>query len=115
MATREIGKLLFTTVYPLYLQKVERKGRNITDVNTIICWLTGYSLEQLEQHITTKIDFQNFFDQAPQIHPNAALIKGLICGKRVEDIKDPLTQKVRYLDKLIDELANGKPLEKILR
>jgi hypothetical protein len=115
MATREIGKLLFTTVYPLYLQKVERKGRNVADVNTIICWLTGYSPIQLEQHISTKIDFQSFFDQAPQIHPNAALIKGLICGKRVEDIEDPLTQKVRYLDKLIDELAKGKPLEKILR
>jgi hypothetical protein len=112
---RDIGKLLFTDVYPLYVQKVERKGRTRAEVNTIVCWLTGYTPEQLEQHTTHNIDFRDFFEQAPQFHPNAGLIRGLICGKRVEEIEDPLTQKVRYLDKLIDELAKGKVMEKILR
>ena len=115
MATREIGKLLFTSVYPLYVKKVERKHRTREEVDTIICWLTGYSREQLAQHTTVDIDFQTFFDQAPAYHPNSALIKGVVCGIRVENIEDPITQKVRYLDKLIDELANGKAMDKILR
>jgi hypothetical protein len=115
MSTREISKLLFTTVYPLYVQKAERKQRTREEVDTIICWLTGYSREQLARHATTGIDFQAFFDQAPALHPNSALIKGVVCGIRVEDIQDPLTRKIRYLDKLIDELAKGRPMDKILR
>lgn len=115
MSTREISKLLFTTIYPLYVQKAERKGRTREDVDAIICWLTGYSREQLSQHTSVHIDFQDFFDRAPAIHPNCSLIKGSVCGVRVEEIEDPLTQKIRYLDKLIDELAKGRPMEKILQ
>jgi len=115
MPTREISKLLFTTVYPLYVQKAERKNRTKEEVDTIICWLTGYSREQLSHYTSVKIDFQTFFDQAPAIHPNSSQIKGVVCGIRVEDIQDPITQKIRYLDKLIDELAMGKSIDKILR
>ena len=115
MSKREVSKLLFTTVYPLYVQKAERKNRTKEEVDTIICWLTGYSREQLSHHTAVKIDFQSFFDQAPGIHPNSSLIKGVVCGIRVEDIQEPITQKIRYLDKLIDELAKGKAINKILR
>jgi hypothetical protein len=115
MPAREISKLLFTTVYPLYVQKAERKNRTREEVDTIICWLTGYSGEQLARHTAVNIDFQTFFDQAPAIHPNSSLIKGVVCGVRVEAIEDPITQKIRYLDKLIDELAKGKSMDKILR
>ena len=115
MPTREISKLLFTSVYPLYIQKAERKNRTKEEVDTIICWLTGYSREQLARHAAVNIDFQTFFDQAPSIHPNSSQIKGVVCGVRVEDIQDPITQKIRYLDKLIDELAKGKSMDKILR
>jgi len=115
MSTREISKLLFTTVYPLYVQKAERKNRTKEEVDTLICWLTGYSREQLSHHATVKVDFQTFFDQAPAIHPNSSQIKGVVCGVRVEAIQDPITQKIRYLDKLIDELAKGKSIDKILR
>lgn len=115
MPTREISKLLFTTVYPLYVQKAERKHRSMEEVDTIICWLTGYSREQLRHHTMVNIDFQAFFDQAPAIHPNSSQIKGIICGIRVEDIRDPITQRIRYLDKLIDELAKGRSIDKILR
>ncbi|HJV47807.1 MAG TPA: DUF2200 domain-containing protein [Geothrix sp.] len=115
MPAREISKLLFTTVYPLYVQKAERKNRTREEVDTIICWLTGYSQEQLNHHKTVNIDFQSFFDQAPAIHPNSSKITGVICGVRVEAIQDPVTQKIRHLDKLIDELAKGKSIDKILR
>ncbi len=115
MSTREISKLLFTTVYPLYVKKAERKNRTKEEVDAIICWLTGYSREQLDQHKTVNIDFQHFFEQAPEIHPNSARIKGVVCGVRVEDIQDPLPRKIRYLDKLVDELAQGKALDRILR
>ena len=115
MPARDLSKLLFTSVYPLYVQKAERKHRTREDVDTIICWLTGYSRADLDRHITVDIDFQRFFDQAPALHPDSAKIRGLVCGIRVEDIQDPLTQKVRYLDKLIDELAKGRPMGKILR
>lgn len=115
MAMREISKILFNAVYPLYVQKAERKGRTQDEVDTVICWLTGYSRDQLDQHTKIDIDFQSFFDQAPLMHPNSSLITGVVCGVRVEDIQDPITQKVRYLDKLIDELAKGKALTKILR
>ena len=115
MAAREISKLLFTTVYPLYVQKAERKGRTREEVDTIICWLTGYSREQLARHTTANIDFQAFFEQAPAIHPNSSRITGVVCGVRVEAVEDPITQKIRWLDKLIDELAKGKSMDKILR
>ena len=115
MSTREISRLLFTAVYPLYVQKAERKNRTKEEVDTIICWLTGYSREQLSHHTAINIDFQTFFEQAPAIHPNSTQIKGVVCGIRVEDIQDPITQKIRYLDKLIDELAKGKAIPKILR
>ena len=115
MPTREISKILFTRVYPMYVQKAERKNRTKEEVDTIICWLTGYTREQLAQHTAANIDFQAFFDQAPSIHPNSSQIKGLVCGVRVETIQDPITQKIRYLDKLVDELANGKSMDRILR
>lgn len=115
MPARDISKLLFTSVYPLYVQKAERKNRTKEEVDTIICWLTGYSREDLDRHTQVPVDFQAFFDQAPAIHPNRSQIKGVVCGVRVEDIQDPLTQKIRYLDKLIDELAKGRSLDKILR
>ncbi|HEY3399634.1 MAG TPA: DUF2200 domain-containing protein [Geothrix sp.] len=115
MAAREISKLLFTSVYPLYVQKAERKDRTREEVDTIICWLTGYSREQLARHTTVNIDFQAFFGQAPAIHPNSSRITGVVCGVRVETIEDPITQKIRWLDKLIDELAKGRSMDKILR
>jgi len=115
MPTREFSKLLFTRVYPLYVQKAERKNRTQEEVDTIICWLTGYTREDIVRHAAINIDFQTFFDQAPAIHPNSAQIKGVVCGVRVEAIQDPITQKIRYLDKLIDELAKGRTMDKILR
>lgn len=115
MATREISKISFTAVYPLYLKKVEKKARSKQDLDTVICWLTGYSQERLNHHISIDINFQDFFDQAPRLHPNRGQITGVVCGVRVEDIQDPITQNVRYLDKLVDELAKGKLLDKILR
>jgi hypothetical protein len=105
----------FASVYPLYIQKAERKGRTKEEVDTIIYWLTGYDATTLQQQIDNKTDFENFFAQAPKFNPNAVKITGVICGYRVEDIADPIMQKVRYLDKLIDELAKGKAMEKILR
>ena len=102
-------------VYPLYVAKAERKGRTRAEVDEIICWLTGYSKEQLEAQLEKQIDFENFFEQAPQLNPSRAFITGVICGIRVEDIKEPTMQEIRYLDKLIDELAKGKAMEKILR
>lgn len=105
----------FSGVYPLYIQKAERKNRTKEEVDQVICWLTGYDQAGLEQQIEQKNDLETFFAQAPALHPNSSLIKGLVCGIRVEDIEDPLMQKIRYLDKLIDELAKGKAMEKILR
>lgn len=105
----------FASVYPLYIQKVERKGRTKAEVDTIIYWLTGYDEKGLQQVIANKTDFQTFFAEAPQLNPNVSKITGVICGYRVEEIEDKLMQKVRYLDKLIDELAKGKAMEKILR
>ena len=110
-----IPKIKFSKVYPLYVEKVERKNRTREEVDQVICWLTGYSNAQLEQQIRKESDFETFFAEAPAIHPNSSLIKGTICGVRVEEIQDPLVQKARYLDKLVDELAKGKTLEKILR
>lgn len=105
----------FAGVYPLYIQKVEKKGRTKDDVDTVIFWLTGYDEKSLQQHLDKKTDFQTFFAQAPQINPNVSKITGVICGYRVEEIEDKLMQQIRYLDKLVDELAKGKAMEKILR
>ena len=105
----------FARVYPLYVKKAERKGRTKAEVDTLISWLTGYSDEQLQRAVDTKVDFETFFAQAPQMNPNMRLITGLVCGVRIEDIADPLMQKIRYLDKLIDELAKGKKMASILR
>jgi hypothetical protein len=105
----------FATVYPLYVQKVERKGRTKEDVDTVICWLTGYDRAALQRQIEQKVDFDAFFAQAPALHPNSALIKGVVCGVRVEEVEDPLMRRIRQLDKLVDELAKGKSMDKILR
>lgn len=105
----------FAKVYPMYVQKAERKNRTKEEVDRIICWLTGYSQAQLQRQIEQETDFKTFFARAPAFHPNSSLIKGVVCGVRVEEVADPLMQKIRYLDKLIDELAKGKAMEKILR
>ena len=115
MAKHRIFEMPFAKVYPAYVQKAERKGRTQEEVDQIICWLTGYTASGLRKQIEKESDFETFFAKAPRMHPNAALIKGVVCGIRVEEIDDPLMQKIRYLDKLIDELAKGKAMEKILR
>ena len=107
--------MIFAGVYPHYINKAEKKNRTKAEVDEIIYWLTGYTLESLQNQINNKVDFETFFAQAPQLHPNASQITGVICGYRVEDIEHPLMQKIRYLDKLVDELAKGKVMEKILR
>ena len=108
-------KMLFSSVYSLYINKVERKGRTKEELDFVIYWLTGYNEKTLPLQIMANANFESFFANAPAFHPNAHLITGLICGYRVEEITDPLVQKVRYLDKLVDELAKGKSLDKILR
>jgi len=105
----------FSSVYPLYVQKAESKDRTKAEVDRVICWLTGYSPAELRKQIKLENDLETFFSQAPAMHPNSALIKGVVCGIHVEDIEDPLMRKIRYMDKLIDELAKGKEMEKILR
>jgi hypothetical protein len=105
----------FAKVYPLYVLKAESKNRTKEEVDEIICWLTGYDQAGLQQQIEQETDIETFFAQAPAIHPNSSRITGVVCGIRVEEIEDPLMQKIRYLDKLIDELAKGKAMEKILR
>jgi len=105
----------FASVYPLYVQKAERKGRTKEEVDEIITWLTGYGGAQLRRAMDTRIDLEAFFAQAPRMNPNVGLITGVVCGVRVEDVADPLMRKIRYLDKLIDELAKGKKLASILR
>ncbi len=105
----------FASVYPLYIQKAEKKGRTKADVDAIIFWLTGYNEKSLQQHIDGNTDFETFFARAPRINPNVSKITGVICGYRVEEIEDKLMQKIRYLDKLVDELAKGKTMDKILR
>lgn len=115
MPKNQILAITFARVYPLYIQKAERKNRTKEEVDQIICWLTGYDQAGLQQQIEQENDLETFFAQAPAIHPNSSRIKGVVCGIRVEEIEDPLVQKIRYLDKLIDELAKGKTMEKILR
>ena len=115
MSKHRIFTMPFARVYPMYVQKAERKNRTKAEVDQIICWLTGYDPKGLAKQIELENDFETFFAQAPAMHPNSALIKGVVCGVRVEEVDDPLMQKIRYLDKLIDELAKGKSMEKILR
>jgi hypothetical protein len=115
MKATAIFKTAFSGVYPLYVQKAAKKGRTKEEVDVIICWLTGYDQSALQQQLDNKVDFETFFGQAPQINQNVSKITGVICGYRVEEIEDKLMQKIRYLDKLIDELAKGKSMEKILR
>lgn len=115
MIITKIFAIPFATVYPLYIQKVERKGRTKAEVDTVIFWLTGYNEQVLQQQIDKNVDFKTFFAEAPEMNPNISKITGVICGYRVEEIEDKLMQKIRYLDKLVDELAKGKALEKILR
>ena len=115
MAKHRIFTTEFSKVYPLYVQKAERKNRTKEEVDQVIRWLTGYDQKGLEKQLGKHSDFETFFAQAPAMNPNSSLIKGVVCGVRVEEVEDPLMRKIRYLDKLIDELAKGKSLEKILR
>jgi hypothetical protein len=115
MENTRVFKMSFAGVYPHYVTKAERKSRTRDEVDTVICWLTGYSPQALQQQIDKKVNFEIFFAEAPQLNPNVSKITGLICGYRVENIEDKLMQKIRYLDKLVDELAKGKTMEKILR
>jgi hypothetical protein len=115
MDISKVFKMKFAVVYPLYVAKAVRKGRTQEEVNTVICWLTGYSEKQLQEIIKSDCTFYRFFEDAPHINPNVTMIKGSICGFKVQEIKDPLLQKIRYLDKLIDELAKGRKMKKILR
>ena len=115
MTNERVYKMTFSRVYPLLVKKVERKGRTKSEVDAVICWLTGYDASDVQAQIVKNIDYETFFSEAPQINPNAAKISGVICGHRVEEIEDPLMQKIRWLDKLVDELAKGKPIEKVLR
>lgn len=115
MSRHRIFATAFSKVYPLYVQKAERKNRTKDEVDQIIRWLTGYNQAGLEKQIEQQSDLETFFAQAPAIHPNASLVKGVVCGVRVEEVQDPLMQKIRLLDKLIDELAKGNAMEKILR
>ena len=115
MAKRSIYAINFAHVYPLYLEKGEKKARTKAEVHEIICWLTGYSQKELEAQIKKQVNLEAFFAEAPKLNPSRALIKGVICGVRVENIEEPLMREIRYLDKLIDELAKGKVVEKILR
>ncbi len=115
MDNTRVYRMLFSSVYPLYIKKAEKKGRTKNEVDAIIFWLTGYNAQTLQKQIDKKSDFETFFAEVPALNPNVAKITGVICGYRVEAIEDKLMQKVRYLDKLVDELAKGKAMEKILR
>lgn len=115
MSRMNLHAMKFSKVYPLYVQKVERKGRSKDEVDQVICWLTGYSPAGLQEQIEQESDFDTFFAEAPRMNPNSSLITGVICGVRVEEIEDPFMRKLRYMDKLVDELAKGKAIEKILR
>ena len=115
MLKHRVFALIFGKIYPMYIQNAERKNRTTEEVDQVLCWLTGYDQAGLQRQIDQGNDLETFFAQAPAFHPNSSLIKGLVCGIRVEDIEDPLMQKISYMDKLIDELAKGKKMEKILR
>ena len=115
MPKHRIFTTSFASVYPHYVRKAEAKGRGRREVDQVICWLTGYSPEALAEQIERKTDFATFFAEAPAMHPNVVKITGVVCGVRVEEVEDPLMRKIRYLDKLVDELAKGRPMEKVLR
>lgn len=115
MPKHRIYTVSFASVYPLYISKVEKKGRTKSEVDEIICWLTGYTQDEMEEQLRRQTDFETFFKDASFLNPLRTLIKGVVCGVRVEDIKEPTLQEIRYLDKLIDELAKGKSMDKILR
>jgi hypothetical protein len=115
MTNERVYKMAFSIVYPFLVQKAERKGRARSEVDAVICWLTGYDDSGLQTQIARNTDYETFFGEAPQMNSNAAKITGMICGHRVEEIEDPLMRKIRQLDKLVDELAKGRPMEKILR
>lgn len=115
MSNRRVYSMSVASVYPLYISKAEKKGRTKSEVDEIMCWLTGYTQEELEEQIEKQTNFETFFNDAPLLNPARTLIKGVICGVRIEDIKEPTMQEIRYLDKLIDELAKGKSMDKILR
>jgi hypothetical protein len=115
MENHKVFKMAFAAVYPYYLNIVAKKGRTKAELDLVISWLTGYDQQTVQQHIDQKTDFETFFEQAPELHPNASKITGVICGYRVENIENKLMQKIRYLDKLVDELAKGRTLENILR
>ena len=115
MPKHPVFAMPFAKVYPMYVQKAERKQRTKAEVDRIICWLTGYDQTGLKKQIKQEVDIETFFTEAPALNPKRSLIKGVVCGVRVEDVQDPLMKKVRYLDKLIDELAKGKTMESILR
>lgn len=114
-AEPRVFRMSFASVYPLYVQKAEKKGRTRAEVDEVIAWLTGYGGKALQRVLDAKVDLATFFAEAPRMNPNARLIEGVVCGVRVEDVADPLMQKIRYLDKLVDELAKGRKMEKILR
>jgi hypothetical protein len=115
MDNTRVFRMSFASVYPMYIQKAEKKGRTKEEVDTVLFWLTGYNQQTLQKQIDSKADLETFFNQAPALNPNVSKITGVICGYRVEEIEDKLMQKIRYMDKLIDELAKGKAMEKILR
>ena len=115
METHRIFKTSFASVYPHYVQKAEKKGRERKEVDEVICWLTGYSPQALATQIKKKTDFETFFNEAPSLNPNASKITGVVCGVRIEEIENPLMRKIRYMDKLVDELGKGRPMDKILR
>ena len=115
MDNTRVYRMPFASVYPLYIKKAERKGHTKEEVDTVIFWLTGYDKQTLQKQIDKKVDYETFFAEAPLINPNASKITGVICGYRVEEIEDDIMQKVRYLDKLVDEVAKGRAMEKILR
>lgn len=110
-----VFRMAFSRVYPMYVQKAEKKNRTKGEVDRVICWLTGYSPQGLAKQLTSNVDFETFFQQAPAFNPNASLVKGVVCGVRVEAVSDPLMQKIRILDKLVDELAKGKAIERVMR
>ncbi len=115
MSMHKVFKMKFSEIYPLYIAKAENKNRSTDEVNQIICWLTGYTLEEIQKKIEESVDFETFFSSAPSPHPNRTLITGSVCGVKISEIEDPIMKEIRYLDKLIDELAKGKAMEKILR
>lgn len=114
-AKHRIFSMSFASVYPLYVAKAEKKGRTKSELDAIIRWLTGYSQKEFERQLKMRVDFETFFEQAPMLNPSRRLIKGVVCGVRVEDIREPTMREIRYLDKLVDELAKGKAMDKILR